>query len=191
MCDVASKGEQNRRRIVEAANALFYRKGYNQTAFSEVAEASGIPKGNFYYYFKSKDELLEAVIRMRIEGIADMLAGWDTQLPDPKARLRRYARVLLNEEQDVLRYGCPMGSLNVELGKTQLALQSRAAEMFTLFLDWLVRQFKALGKGRESRQLALHLLAMSQGAALLCNVYQDNKFLNSEVQRINDWIDTL
>lgn len=188
---MATKGEQNRQRIVEAADELFYRKGYNQTAFSEVAEASGIPKGNFYYYFKSKDELLEAVIQLRMEGIRRMLAEWDEQLPQPKARLRRYAQILLNEAQDVVRYGCPMGSLNVELGKTQLALQSRAGEMFTLFLEWLEQQFKALGKGRESRQLALHLLAMSQGASLLGNVYSDDKFLKSEVRRINTWIDSL
>jgi len=188
---VASKGEKNRQRIIQAANELFYHKGFNQTAFSEVAEASGIPKGNFYYYFKSKDELLDAVIAMRLEGIRDMLHEWRAEYAEPRERLKRYARILLNETRDVVRYGCPMGSLNVELGKTQLALQSRASEMFTLFHDWLVEQFVALGYRQDAAPLALHLLAMSQGAALIGNVYQDQPFISSEVERIIDWIDSL
>lgn len=188
---VASKGEKNRQLIIEAANELFYHKGYNQTTFSEVAEASGIPKGNFYYYFKSKDELLDAVIAMRLEGIRAMLAQWRKEYPEPRDRLKRYARILLNETEDVVRYGCPMGSLNVELGKTQLVLQSKASEMFELFHGWLVEQFKELGKGRDSGHLALHLLAMSQGAALLGNVYRDRKFIRREVEQIISWIDSL
>jgi len=138
------KGEENRKLIVEAANQLFYTKGYNQTAFSEVAKAVGIPKGNFYHYFKSKDDLLEAVIDERLAGIRRMLKDWDQEFDDAQKRLLRYAEIPLNEIDGVLRYGCPMGSLNMELGKNQLALQSHAAEMFTLFLDWLQKQFVEL-----------------------------------------------
>ncbi len=54
------KSERTRQRIVEAANRLFYHKGYNQTSFSDVVEAAGVPRGNIYYYFKTKDEILEA-----------------------------------------------------------------------------------------------------------------------------------
>lgn len=188
---MAKKGEKNRRRIVAAANELFYRKGFNQTAFSDVAEASGIPKGNFYYYFRSKDELLQAVIAQRIEDGRRMLADWEKEFPDPKARLRRFVRILSNEAHDVARYGCPMGSLNIELAKTQLNLQSSAAEMFDLFLEWLTRQFEALGKRKESRPLALHLLAMTQGVALLANVYRNERFIDIEVERLGTWIDSL
>ena len=188
---MGKKGETSRQRIVKAANELFYHKGYNQTSFAEVAEASGVPKGNFYNHFKSKDALLEAVIALRMEGIRAMLAEWGGTYPDPRARLHRYAQILLNEVEDVLRYGCPMGSLNGELGKTQLALQSRAAEMFDLFLEWLEEQFRLLGKGEASRGLALHLLAMSQGAALIGNVYTEREFLRSETQRIDAWIESL
>ncbi|QKQ25233.1 TetR/AcrR family transcriptional regulator [Candidatus Reidiella endopervernicosa] len=72
------KGQANRQRIVEAANELFYHKGFNQTSFAEVAEKSGIPKGNFYYYFKSKDELLASVIDDRLAQTKTMLASWES-----------------------------------------------------------------------------------------------------------------
>ena len=186
-----AKGQANLQRIVEAANTLFYHQGFNQTSFAEVAEASGIPKGNFYYYFKSKDELLAAVVELRLEGIRQMLADWQTEFAEPKQRLKRFAQILLNEVDDVLRYGCPMGSLTVELSKTQLALQSKAKEMFALFLDWLEQQLEDLGKGDQARPLALHLLAMTQGIALISNAYADRRFLQQEVTRLDAWIDQL
>lgn len=185
------KGEANRKRIVDAANQLFYHKGYNQTAFSEVAGASGIPKGNFYYYFKSKEELLDAVIEQRLEGIRQMLGEWQRTLPSARARLHRYAQIPLNEVDDVVRYGCPMGSLNMELGKNQLHLQSQAGEMFNLFLQWLENQFEELGLGEIKRDHALHLLSMAQGAALIGNVYGDREFIAAEVRRMEEWIDAL
>ena len=182
------KGKQNRERIVAAADNLFYQKGFNQTSFAEVAEASGIPKGNFYYYFKAKDELLNAVIDMRLDIIRDLLSDCEINHQQPIDRLSRVADVLANEADNVLHYGCPMGSLNSELGKTQEDLQGHAAEMFNLFVDWCEREFVALGKGEESRFLAMHLIAMLQGAALLSNVYSDRDFLENEVVTIKTWL---
>ena len=48
---MGTKGEGNRQRIIEAADNLFYRRGYNQTSFQDISDATGIPRGNFYYYF--------------------------------------------------------------------------------------------------------------------------------------------
>ena len=70
------KGEGNRQRIIDAANDLFYRRGYNQTSFQDISDATGIPRGNFYYYFKTKDEILDAVVSSRIAELADMLKNW-------------------------------------------------------------------------------------------------------------------
>lgn len=188
---MAKKSEVNRERIINAANKLFYEKGFNQTAFSEVAEASGIPKGNFYYYFKSKDELLDAVIAMREKSIQSLLENWEVEYTNPHDRLKRYVKILINEASEVVQYGCPLGTLNSELAKSQRNLQSRAHSMFELFNHWLIRQFRALGKGRESAHLAMHLLSMTQGAALIANIYRDKPFISREVKRINDWIDSL
>lgn len=185
------KGQEFRQQIVEAANRLFYQRGFNQTSFSDIAAAAEIPRGNFYYYFKTKDEILEAVVDFRLEGIRAMLAEWDAAIPEPRDRLKRYVQILLNEERDILRYGCPMGSLTVELSKTQLVLHSRAREMFELFFAWLKTQLLALGCGRSARDHALHLLAVSQGVSLLVNAYGDAAFLRREANRLMLWIDEL
>ncbi len=185
------KGQELRQQIVEAANQLFYQRGYNQTSFSDIAEVAGVPRGNFYYYFRSKDEILEAVVDYRMAGIRAMLGEWEQTIPEPRDRLKRYVQILHNEEADILRYGCPMGSLNVELGKTQLQQQSQAREMFALFRDWLKKQFLALGCGRSAQEYALHLLAASQGASLLANAMDDTSLLRKEANRLRDWIDSL
>ncbi|MHB9117928.1 MAG: TetR/AcrR family transcriptional regulator [Burkholderiales bacterium] len=185
------KGQTNRQRIIDAANALFYRKGYNPTSFSEIADAAGIPRGNFYYYFKSKDDILAAVIDDRLAQIKAMLAEWDAQYAGPREKLKRYVAILRNSAEDAARYGCPMGSLNVELGKTQLAMQSKAKEMFDAFLDWLTPHFAALGHSADARDLALHLLGRAQGIALLTNVYSDTALLEREAATLDGWIDGL
>lgn len=183
------KGQEFRQQIVAAADRLFYQRGYNQTSFTDIADEAGVPRGNFYYYFKTKDEILEAVVEYRLDGIRAMLAEWDAAIPEPRDRLKRYVQILLNEERDILRYGCPMGTLNVELSKTQLVLQSRAREMFEVSFDWLKAQFLAPGCGRAARDHALHLLAVTQGVALLTNAFADAAFLRKEAARLRQWLD--
>ncbi len=190
---MASKqqGEEVRQQIVSAANRLFYEQGYNHTSFSEIAEAAAVPRGNFYYYFKSKDEILNAVVDARLQRMRSMLEQWNHQYPEPKRRLKRFVDILLNEEPNIVRFGCPMGTLSAELGKTQVDLQTRSTEMFDVFLDWLKAQFLALGHGNKSRAHALHLMAAAQGITLIAHVYADTKFLSREATQLKDWIDSL
>lgn len=182
------KGELNRRRIVEAANKLFYQRGYNQASFTDVADAARIPRGNFYYYFKTKDDILAAVVDYRIEMITAMLAQWDAEIAEPRVRLQRFIAMVRNSGKDLARYGCPMGSLNIELGKAQPALKAKARKMFDLFRDWLAGQFTLLGYP-DAKGLALHLLGRAQGLAVITQVYADMDFLNVELSQLEAWLD--
>lgn len=184
------RGEANRQHIVEAANRLFYQRGYNQTSFTDIADAAKIPRGNFYYYFKTKDDILGAVVEYRIDRYRALLADWDAELPEPRARLRRFLDMLRGNSKDLARYGCPMGSLNVELGKAQPALKARARKMFDLFRDWLGTQLRALGR-KDPETLALHLLGRAQGIAVVAQVYGDVALLNAEVDQLEAFLDTL
>jgi AcrR family transcriptional regulator len=187
---VTERKQPNRERIVAAANRLFYVKGYNQTSFADVADELGISKGNLHYHFRSKNDLLDAVIALRIGSIEQMLARWQKEYPDGKDRLTRYVRILLNEQTDVVRYGCPMGSLNMELAKDQRDLQQRSLEMFELFRHWLEKAFRQMGR-RDFRALSLHVMARTQGAAMIASVYADAGLLKAEYKRLLDWIEAL
>ena len=185
------KGLELKSAIVAAADRLFYERGFNQTSFTDIAEAPAIPRGNFYYYFKSKDQILDAVVEQRMADIEAMLKDWEQHIPDPRDRLKRYVQILLNEENAVLRYGCPMGTLNMELGKTQLPLQQRASDMLELFRGWLKQQFQALGCGRKADEYALHVLAAAQGASVVANALDDGALIRREAKLLRQWIDTI
>ena len=61
--------------------------------------------------------------------------------------------------------------------------------MLTVMREWLTKQFKELGLGREASQMAMHLLARSQGIALITNSFEDQTFLRQEVKRLKQWLD--
>lgn len=185
------KTAQIRQQIVEATDELLYRKGFNLMSFSDIAEASDTPRGNLYYYFKTKDEVLAAVIERRVQQMSQMLDDWDDSIPTPLDRLKRFAHIVVTEQERVQRYGCPMGSLNTELGKSQQPLQALAKRQFDVFKTWLTRQFQALDKGDDSEELAMHLLVRSQGIAVMSQVYGDAALIDREVAGINEWLESL
>ena len=106
-----------RDRIVEAADRLFYWQGYAHTSFSDIADAVQISRGNFYYHFKSKDEILDAVIGVRLANTRKMLEQWKIEGKQPADRIRSFIHILIANRADIKRYGCPVGTLSVELAK--------------------------------------------------------------------------
>jgi len=90
------KTEQVKQQVVEAADQLFYQKGYNLTSFSDIAVASKVPRGNLNYYFSTKSEVLVAVIRYRVNEMQQMLSNWESEYKSPLERLQRYAQIVSN-----------------------------------------------------------------------------------------------
>ena len=66
------KGEKRKGELLQIAYRLFLSQGYENTSVDEIIEAAGIAKGTFYYYFQSKEQMLEAVIGMMIEAEAEV-----------------------------------------------------------------------------------------------------------------------
>ncbi|MDA1091181.1 MAG: TetR/AcrR family transcriptional regulator [Proteobacteria bacterium] len=176
--------------IVEAADQLFYRQGYEHTSFSDIADAVQISRGNFYYHFKSKDKLLDAVIDARLANTRKMLDQWEIEGENPEDRIRGFIQILIANRTHIKRYGCPVGTLNTELAKLNHAAQAEATMLFTLFRTWLCRQFTLLGRKADADALAMHLLARSQGVATLANAFHDEKFIKQEVKQMCDWLES-
>lgn len=174
--------------IIDAADQLFYEQGFEHTSFSQIANAVGISRGNFYYHFKSKDEILDAVINLRLARTGSMLEGWETEGATPADRIRCFINILVMNRAKIKRFGCPVGTLFAELAKLDHPSKGNANELFTLFRKWLRWQFEQLGRSGDSDELAMHLLAASQGVATLASAFQDEDFIRSEVGRLNDWL---
>jgi TetR/AcrR family transcriptional regulator, transcriptional repressor for nem operon len=180
--------QTTRDHIIEAADQLFYRRGYEHTSFSDIADVVQISRGNFYYHFKTKDEILDAVINARLANTRKMLERWEIEGKEPADRIRSFIHILLANRADIKRYGCPVGTLCSELAKLDHASQAEANKLFTLFRIWLRRQFTLLGREADADALAMHLLARSQGVATLANAFHDEKFIRQEVQQMCDWL---
>lgn len=181
-------GMTTRDRIVEAADQLFYRQGYEHTSFSDIADVVQISRGNFYYHFKTKDEILDAVINVRLANTREMLEQWEIEGNGPVDRIRSFIHMLISNRDEIERYGCPVGTLCSELGKLDHGSQAEASKLFTLFRTWLRRQFVLLGREADADELAMHLLARSQGVATLAQAFRDEKFIKQEVEQMCDWL---
>lgn len=179
-----------RDRIVEAADDLFYRQGYEHTSFANIADRVQISRGNFYHHFKTKDEILDAVIDRRLTDSRDMLAQWELEGETPADRIRCFIKIMITNQADIVRFGCPLGTLSTELAKLNHASQAEANALFTLFRTWLRAQFVLLGRETDADALAMHLLARSQGVATLASAFRDEDFIAREVEQMDDWLRT-
>jgi AcrR family transcriptional regulator len=177
--------------IVEAADQLFYQRGYEHTSFSNIADVVQISRGNFYFHFKSKDEILHAVIDLRLARTRQMLEQWEAEGKVPEDRIRSFIDMMIANRAAIKRYGCPVGTLCTELAKLGHASQAEARELFTLFRAWLRRQFTLLGREADADVLAMHLLGRSQGVATLASAFQDETFIRVEMQQMCEWLETL
>lgn len=186
-----AKDQLTRYIIIEAADLLFYKHGYEHTSFAHIAEVVGISRGNFYHHFKTKDEILQSVIELRVGKTKALFAEWDTTSKDPKERIFCFINILVRNKELIKQYGCPVGSLSNELTKLGHSSHSLAVGIFILFKDWLKAQFMSLGCGRESDKFAMHLLARSQGVATLVNAFNDDNFIKSEILSMCNWVDSV
>lgn len=177
-----------RDQIIDTADRLFYEHGYAPTSFSHIADAVGISRGNFYYHFKTKDEILDAVIDLRLVRTRQMLDDWGAQVDDPAERIRLFVEILLRNQDKIMRHGCPVGSLCQELAKLDHAAQGRAGGVMALFAEWLREQFERLGCGDHSARFALHLLGRTQGVAALANAFGDPAYVRQEVELMSEWV---
>lgn len=181
--------QSTRRQIVEAADRLFYEQGFEATSFADIAAAVRLSRGNFYYHFKTKDDILDAVIARRLAGTGRMLDAWEAETGDPAERIRRFIHILVMNRAAIMLYGCPVGTLCNELSKLHHGAKDDATKLFILFRHWLARQFSAFGREADADALAMHVLMRSQGVATLATAFHDEAFIQREVEDMCAWLD--
>jgi TetR/AcrR family transcriptional repressor of nem operon len=178
-----------RERLVAGASETIHQQGVEKTTIADIARAAQVPVGNVYYYFKTKDELVEAMIESRVRDIHAMLESLERHRT-PQTRLKALVRALTAQRELVARYGCPLGSLCSELDKRPDDLARDCAQLLALPVDWAERQFEQIGR-RDARDLAVALMASYQGIALLTNAFRDPELMTREARRLERWIDSL
>jgi TetR/AcrR family transcriptional regulator, transcriptional repressor for nem operon len=178
-----------RERLVAGASDLLHRKGVAATTLADIAQAADVPVGNVYYYFKTKDDLVRAVIDAQADQVEAMLRSLESRA-EPAERLKALVRRWEQMRDLVARYGCPFGTLTAELDRRDDGLDVEAARPIRRILDWAEIQIRSLGH-RDARKLATALFAGVQGGALLASALRDPKLMSGQVRHLERWIDTL
>ncbi|MER7753150.1 TetR/AcrR family transcriptional regulator [Kitasatospora sp. NPDC097643] len=186
----AATAAAKRRRLTAAAAQVLHEKGVERTAIADIAQAAGVPVGNVYYYFKTKDELVEAALAEHTAHLAALTAELERD-PDPRARLKGLVDAWVSQRETAARYGCPTGTLTVELDKRDPGgLDETAAQVIRGLLDWAAQQFRALGVPDPDGH-AVTLVAGYQGMSLLANALRDPEVMTREGDRLRTWLDSL
>jgi TetR/AcrR family transcriptional regulator, transcriptional repressor for nem operon len=186
---VKAPAHSKRERLVAGACAVIHQQGVQKTTIADIAREADVPVGNVYYYFKTKDELVEAAIGSHLNDIQSLLDSLERHRT-PRARLKALVRAPTAQRELAAHYGCPLGSLCSELDKRTDGLHLEGAEMLRLPIDWSEQQFRAIGR-RDARDLAVALMASYQGIALLTNTFNDPELMTRQARRIERWIDSL
>jgi len=182
-------GTGKRQRLVASARELIHKQGVEKTTIADIAQAADVPVGNVYYYFKTKDELVDAAIDGHAADVRAML-GSLARHRTPQARLKALIRELMSQRELAADYGCPLGSLCSELDKRTDTLARSCSELLQLPVDWAAQQFRLMGR-RDARDLAVALIASYEGIALLTNTFHDPELMTREGRRLERWIDSL
>jgi len=184
---MAKTRADHRTRLLEAAERTTYRYGFGNTAIADIAKEARIPLGNVYYYFKTKDELADAIVELRVSRFRRLLQELD-KAGSPKEGLCAFVHIKIRNRKELARSGCPVGTLCSELRKLDSGAAGKSEILFATALDWMEKQFRKLGKEAESRGLAVHLLSATQGVSVLAHTFRDAGLIEMEAARLKAWI---
>lgn len=172
--------KDRRTQIVEAASTVMRRQGFAETSIDEVIRESGLcGKGHFYHYFKSKEELGYAVLKLQFDSFAERgLAALREPTVEPLDRLAHFIdAVVTRHSPDGCAAGTPCGALATEMasqheGFRQLvdALFERWANQIEAVL-WEARP--RLNEDADTARLARFIVATLEGAWFMSRVKGD------------------
>ena len=191
------RGATTRDLILDAATRLIHLQGYHCTSLDDVLRESGVGKGNFYYHFKSKEELGYAIIDRLMQGFIKrtLEPAFADPTGDPVAQVHAFFdHVVDNQRQRNCVGGCPIGNLASELSDVHEGFRRRLAGIFA---EWRAKLTEVLSRSQLSGRvredfdpsaLAQFLVAALEGAILLTKVTRDIQIMERCVEQLKQHV---
>ena len=189
--------KDTRQRIVESAMELFWLKGYGSTSIADILSRSQVNSGSLYHYFPGKQDLLIAVLEAYRDGIGPMLlepawAGVDDPIERVFALLGSYRRALIDTD---CTYGCPIGSLALELHEADPIVRERIAENFTAWVGAVKGCFDLasdrFAAGADTQALAEMALNVMEGGVMQARTYRSIEPFDRAVAQLRACLEAL
>jgi TetR/AcrR family transcriptional repressor of nem operon len=190
-------GRQTREAILDAATELMHLKGYQATTLDDVLTASGVGKGNFYYHFKSKEDLGYAILDQIIAAfLGRTLDPCFSDASAPRmSQIRCFLdRVLAAQRERNCVGGCALGNLASELSDVHEGFRARLSGVFSAWQDRLTR---ALGQAQQAgsvkaecrpEAVAQFLVASLEGAILVTKLTKDITVMERCVEELKRYL---
>jgi AcrR family transcriptional regulator len=168
-----------RSRIVMTAMELFWEKGFQSTSISDILSRTQVHSGSLYHFFPGKQDVLAAVLEAYRDGIEEWLlapawSGVDDPVERIFALLAGYRTQLVTTD---CTYGCPIGSLALELHEPDPGIRALLAANFA---NWtgaiercLIDAGERLPAALDRRRLAEFTLTVMEGAIMQARTYRD------------------
>ncbi len=186
-----------RDRIVEAAMELFFAKGYNSTSIADILSRTQLNSGSLYHAFPGKQDILIAVLEAYRDGLYPMLVDpvW-RDVPDPIERifalLGKYRWLILETE---CSYGCPIGSLALELHDADPAVRELLAVNFAGWVGAIERCLddaaERLPADLDRRALAEFVVTTLEGGVMQARTHRDVAHFDRGVAMLRDHFEML
>lgn len=182
-----------REKLVEAAQRLFLMKGYEATTIAEVLRDAGVNAGSLYYFFKTKEELLLAVLDWYVAGLHPMVIDpVFTQVAEPLHRvfaiLCGYRLMLVMTE---CKQGCPIGNLAIEMSEKSEAVREKIA---LNFVNWRKAIKQCLDDARgvipadiDTEQLSIFILTVMEGGVMQARAHRSLETYDASVALLTDY----
>lgn len=180
-----------------AAIGLFAAKGFQSTSIADILQKAGAHHGSLYHFFPTKQHVLLAVLEAYRDGIEAMLLqpAWNG-VSDPIekifALLESYRRALVSSD---CLYGCPIGSLALELHEPDPAVRELLAVNFSGWVNHVQSCLQAAGarlpKNSDTRQLAVFVLSVMEGGVMQARTHRDIASFDASVAALHDYFSLL
>ena len=183
-----------RDRILEAGAQLIHRQGYNRTGIQEILQAAGVPKGSFYFYFKSKEDFGLALVdffgqffRQKSQELLE-----DASQP-PLTRLRAFFDSFHERfSQNEFCGGCPVGNLAQEMGDLSPAFGHKLTQAIDFMASRVIpvleeaRQAGDLDPACDPAELAYFIIAAWHGSLIRMKAGKDGQPLETFQRMVFD-----
>jgi TetR/AcrR family transcriptional regulator, transcriptional repressor for nem operon len=191
------EGSQTKERIIAAAIYLFWERGYAATGMAEVLKRADANSGSFYYFFKSKEALLDAVLDRYLESLDEIIVAPVFEKADDP--VERIFGILSSYRDRVIQtnytYGCPLGRLGLEIDPSN---QSARAKLAANFDAWVGVIQRCLGDAKERLapdlnlpELAQFVLTVMEGAVMQARVHGSIESFDASVNQLRSYFDRL
>ncbi len=125
--------------ILEAGMNVVREKGYHHTGINDILKASGIPKGSFYNFFRSKEEFGLRLLEYYSETMLSHMHRYlDNHSRSPLQRLENFYRFVIgvNADEDC-RQGCLLNNMSSEVGGNSEPIARQAHQQFSRWMETL------------------------------------------------------